>query len=181
MVILGMFLKMSLCVHTVALHAYCMSICSCLGVGTERKAICSWPHFLKYWDNNFPFIKMRKRGADTCTECLQATYKLCKVGIGNNAITGGNGDEGEEDPLVPMEEEEADGDDNVNLVSAIHDAEQKLAAARMHVAQYQSQRKLVNQVISVAKSDAKNLPIQLRRKVITIDMGQNLGLPNFEG
>ena len=67
-------------------------------------------------------------------------------------------------------------------MSTINSVEQKLSIARLHVLQYQAQRNLVNCVISTAKSDIENnVPSIFRRKVITIDMGQNLGLPNFEG
>ena len=138
--------------------------------GSERKQICSWTAFLRYWDKNFPNIKMRKRGANTCTDCLRAAHELCNVGGASMAV--GNQD---------VDGENADGDDNQQLVSTIANVEQKLAAAKLHVVQYQSQRALVNKMISLAKSNVKNnIPLDLRRKVITIDMGQNIGLPNFE-
>ena len=62
------------------------------------------------------------------------------------------------------------------------DVEQKHAFAHSHILQYQSQRKLVNSIITITKTDVKNnLPLQFCRKVIIIYMGQKLGSPNFEG
>ena len=54
--------------------------------------------------------------------------------------------------------------------------------AKEHVRQYQVQRDEKRRLISVSKLDLINrLPSLFRRRVFTIDMGQNLGLPNFEG
>ena len=38
--------------------------------GSELKKICTWPVFHKYWQCNYSDIKVRKKGADTCTDCL---------------------------------------------------------------------------------------------------------------
>eukprot|EP00957_Ditylum_brightwellii_P059588 4524321-Ditylum_brightwellii.AAC.1 len=35
----------------------------------EAQPICSWFAFHFYWKRRFPNIKVRKRGADTCTDC----------------------------------------------------------------------------------------------------------------
>eukprot|EP00536_Pseudo-nitzschia_multiseries_P018530 jgi/Psemu1/56085/gm1.56085_g len=35
----------------------------------DRKLICSWPYFLKYWDTNFPNNKIVSRSADVCSKC----------------------------------------------------------------------------------------------------------------
>ena len=138
--------------------------------GSERKEVCSWSPFWRYWCKKFPNIKMRKRGADTCTECLQATYALCNVAP--PTITGdANADVLADGAAEGPKGEDDNNDDNVQLVSAIANVEEKLNAARLHVTMYQSQRTLVNNLISVAKSDvSNNLPFAFCRKVITIDM-----------
>ena len=38
--------------------------------GSERKEVCSWPTFLSFWKEHYPKIKVRAKGADTCTDCL---------------------------------------------------------------------------------------------------------------
>ncbi len=37
--------------------------------GSEYLKVVTWPMFLFYWNRNFPFIKIQKKGADTCTDC----------------------------------------------------------------------------------------------------------------
>lgn len=57
-----------------------------------------------------------------------------------------------------------------------------LEKAREHVRAYQVQRDESKCIVSLAKLDIANLlPSLCRRRVLTIDMGQNLNLPNFEG
>ena len=38
--------------------------------GSESCMVCSWPTFKDFWDKNYANIKVYKRGADTCTDCL---------------------------------------------------------------------------------------------------------------
>eukprot|EP00536_Pseudo-nitzschia_multiseries_P003616 jgi/Psemu1/8182/gm1.8182_g len=35
----------------------------------DRKLICSWPYFLKYWDTNFPNINIVSWSTDICSKC----------------------------------------------------------------------------------------------------------------
>ena len=37
--------------------------------GSVSLRVISWPPFLSYWQRKFPYIKIRKKGADTCTDC----------------------------------------------------------------------------------------------------------------
>ena len=57
-----------------------------------------------------------------------------------------------------------------------------LAKAKYHVQMYHTQRNWARNVISIACLDITyNLPSIFCRKILTIYMGQNLCLPNFEG
>ena len=38
--------------------------------GSQQKKICTWPCFLAFWKTNYKHIKVRAKGADTCTDCL---------------------------------------------------------------------------------------------------------------
>ncbi len=79
-------------------------------------------------------------------------------------------------------EEEDARDDDANLEGVIESMAETIEKARQHVRDYQIQRKQGQLIISLAKLDiANHLPSLFRRKVLTIDMGQNLCLPNFEG
>ena len=44
--------------------------------GTEVKMICSWVVFLRYWRDKFPHLTIRKKGANTCTDCLILTNEF---------------------------------------------------------------------------------------------------------
>ena len=37
--------------------------------GSQYMKVVTWPTFLSYWTRKFPHIKVRKKGADTCTDC----------------------------------------------------------------------------------------------------------------
>ena len=133
---------------------------------------------------------MRKRGADTCTDCLKANTDLCIASQTRNAELavqddGGNDSDGSTVVAEVVGGRMLDGygsDDILALVSQMTLVEEKISKARLHVLQYQAQRGMTRYVIAVAKNDVFNkLIIQFRRKIITIDMGQNLGLPKSEG
>ena len=38
--------------------------------GSTYGKVVSWPKFLKYWRTEYPKVMIRKKGADTCTDCL---------------------------------------------------------------------------------------------------------------
>ena len=37
--------------------------------GSVHERVVTWPSFLTYWNKNFAHLKIRKKGADTCTDC----------------------------------------------------------------------------------------------------------------
>ena len=85
-----------------------------------------------------------------------------------------NNDEGNRDaPDVAADEGRLEGE--------IVTAQSILDKAKDHVKQYKHQRILCNQIIDNARNDVLSnvIPPAFKRKVITIDMGQNLQLPNF--
>ena len=90
-----------------------------------------------------------------------------------------NEDEVEERDENENENENEDEDELVRNISA---TESLLLRAKKHVKEYRIQKKHAALYISLAKLDILYLlPSLFRRKVLTIDMGQNLALPNFEG
>lgn len=75
----------------------------------------------------------------------------------------------------------ADDEESV-LTDAIQRTTVILNKAKEHVRQYQVQRDGSRTVISLVRIDIANLlPSLFHRKVLTIDMGQNVCVPNFEG
>ena len=114
--------------------------------GSEAKDVCSWTKFIHFWKYKYSNIKMRKRGADTCTDCLKSANDLC-VTASQGRQTNDDGGSGSDEEAVSAEIVTDGSDDNLQLVSAINSVEQKLSIARLHVLQYQVQRNLVNCVI----------------------------------
>ena len=90
--------------------------------GSERKRICCWTTFHTFWENNYSHIKIRKRGADTCTDCLIFLNSMKAVRVNESS-------------------ESSSEEDNEELVEgAIQAAELNLSKAKKHVVQYQMQR-----------------------------------------
>ena len=42
------------------------------------KELVTWPKFKRFWHEHYPQIKVRARGADTCSNCLKLLYSLSK-------------------------------------------------------------------------------------------------------
>lgn len=116
--------------------------------GLELKDVCSWTKCLQLRKGEYPNIKMRKRGADTCIVCLKAANDLC-VAVSQGRQTDNGGGSDEEDVVVEVIT--GGSDDNMQLVSTMNSVEQKLNVACLHVLQYEAQRSFVNCVISIAK------------------------------
>jgi len=117
--------------------------------GSESKDICSWTKFLVFGNGEYLNIKMRKRGVDTCTDCLKSANDLC-VAASQGRQTDDGGDSDKEAVLAEIA---TDGsDDNLQLASTMNSVEQKISIARLHVLQYQIQRNFVNRVISIVKA-----------------------------
>ena len=152
--------------------------------GSEYLRVVSWPTFLSYWKRKFPFIKLRKKGADTCTDCLLLCNEFrMRQARGDRRRAALQGNEEEEGTDTESEEEEngEDRDDEGTLEQVIETMAETIEKAREHVSSYQIQRNHGRQLISLARLDITHLlPSLIRRKVLTIDMGQNLCLPNFE-
>ena len=74
------------------------------------------------------------------------------------------------------------GKDDADIENETDTVEVTLAKAKSHVKMYQIQRNWTEKVISIACLDITyHINYIFRRKVLTIDTGQNLCLPNFEG
>ena len=152
--------------------------------GSVCSRVISWPTFLSYWKRKFPYIKIRKKGADTCTDCQllcnEFRTRQARAGRRRNKIAGDDDDEllGS-DTESDVSEEETRGEEE--LEAEMERMSATMRKARDHVRAYQIQRNQCRRLISLARLDITHLlPSLLRRKVLTIDMGQNLCLPNFE-
>ena len=83
------------------------------------------------------------------------------------------------DPESEVSEDESRNEGEIER--EIEMMSETIRKAREHVSAYQIQRNQSRCLISLARLDITALlPSLVRRKVLTIDMGQNLCLPNFE-
>ena len=160
--------------------------------GSESLKPISWPTFLRYWKRNFPHIKIRKKGADTCTDCqILCNEFRTRQARADRRSTRGNPvrQEASDEDRDSSESEDSSlegGDADGNMDEADVEQEVEIMAAtveraREHVSAYQVQRNNARRLINLARLDITHLlPSLCQRKVLTIDMGQNLCLPNFE-
>ena len=91
--------------------------------GSESCMVCSWPTFKDFWDKNYANIKVCKRDADTCTDCLMFL----------NAIN-----------FTPSTLPDIDNGEAVEeaMDTVLTKVEEKRQAAADHVHQYKTQRTL---------------------------------------
>ena len=170
--------------------------------GSEYGKVISWPSFLRYWKRNFGHVKLRKKGADICTDCLiiMNDFRSCQrrraactpvPREGRDADEDGAEEDDSSDSDMDISSSDDDDDDDDEDTVDDNEAHFERAVEQMrettrkgiaHVRAYQIQRDESKRIISLARNDiANHLPSLFRRKVLTIDMGQNLNLPNFEG
>ena len=153
--------------------------------GSESKRVVSWPKFFQFWKKEFPLLLIRKKGADTCTDCLILNNEFALHAARKKRKAA----EQENDSDRDISDDESErGDDDIDrdegeLERSLSDYEKTLIAAKAHVKSYQVQREESKRIISLARLDitTNNLHSLFRRRVLTIDMGQNLNVPNFEG
>ena len=123
----------------------------------ETLPIVSWTQFFQRWKDNFGHIKIRKKGADTCTDCTM---------FANHLDPEDSRDDRSQEELEAVVEALLDPNSN-QIGVTIRDK------ARAHIKNYRSMRNLKNKIVEESKDSSE-------KHCITIDMGQNLSLPNCE-
>ena len=113
--------------------------------GTEYKDVVSWPCFLSYWNRKFKCIKVRKKGADTCTDCLilRNEFRMSNNRRGGARPANDNrgGDHGE-DEISSSSSNDSDNSDYVDeddMERNITMMQQTLTKAKNHACAYQIQ------------------------------------------
>ena len=154
--------------------------------GSVAKSVVLWPTFLNYWKQKHPNIKIRNKGADTCKDCQVWLNELWMRALAAAEEKNDDDIEMQVEDVARMADDKTMADNGTTnngraLEGEIRTVESILDKAKDHVNQYQCQRKRVKQIIANACIDVLNkvIPSALKQKVITIDMGQNLNLPNF--
>ena len=151
------------------------------------KPIVAWPTYHAYWKKNFPKLKARKSGEDTCDECHSIMCKLRHLRKKKGELEAKAAKAAEDatealKSILDIEDEVDvdDSDDNgtnpLELIAAINDIQKIIDEAKEHVQMHEAQRELAEKLIALAKAEA-HLPMHERTFVITMDMGQNGAVP----
>lgn len=147
--------------------------------GSVAKRVCTWPTFLAFWRRNYNNVKVRPKGADTCTDCfiLLNAFRSKQVIKCDDNSDMEMSSSCSSDTASYVSSDESDNE----LETENENYQEKIWEAKKHVMQYQAQRRLSKHYIHLSRLDfSNNIPTCFRRNVLTIDMGQNLGLPNLE-
>ena len=144
--------------------------------GMARKPIVAWCTFTSFWKRHYPKLRIRPRGADTCTDCLIFVNSLRR-----------RAQVPPDDAMPIFDEQQNDDeeiyDDNGETVLLescdIEKYQDILDKAKLHVIMHEAQREYVNSNISTALIDIL-LPKSLRRSALTRSMTSELGLGNVK-
>ena len=69
----------------------------------ECKPVCAWHTFWGYWADNYPNIKVRAKGADTCSDCLKLLHSW-KSGDNGTCVPIGEDDGAQQEVEDAMDE-----------------------------------------------------------------------------
>ena len=102
--------------------------------GSESKRVVSWPKFFQFWKKEFPLLLIRKKGADTCTDCLILNNEFALHAARKKQKAA---EENDSDRDISDDESER-GDDDIDrdegeLERALSNYEKTLIAAKAHV------------------------------------------------
>ena len=86
------------------------------------KRIVHWTTFLYFWKSNYAHIKIRNKGADTCTDCLVYfnAFRMIDNNRNNRQDNDNDSDDDDDDDDHDHDDNEENGLGN-NLVAVIED------------------------------------------------------------
>jgi len=133
--------------------------------GLVAKPVCSWLTFLSFWAEHYPNIKVCRKGADTCGDCLKILLNIKANSLSSAVLEDNNND---------LEEEVEDA-----LATTLSGLETHRNEGLAHVKKYTIQREVTNSAINKAREDvAENVNFDCQNHCLKFDMGQNVALPN---
>eukprot|EP00536_Pseudo-nitzschia_multiseries_P008472 jgi/Psemu1/20491/gm1.20491_g len=139
----------------------------------DRELICSWPYFLKYWDTNFPNIKIVSRSTDVCSNLkryfLNNKKKVDVKEVLVERKTRKVFEQNDEYAPLVMEPE-----------AALSENDKILMDANLHVKQAADRRRVCSMKIKEAHHDyLHTVQHSERRYCLVVDYCQNAQLPNL--
>ena len=154
----------------------------------NKKTICSWWKFLKFWESHYANVRLASPSADICTDCHiffnRSKYTTRASAADRPTTRTNNSNEYVDPPTTTVLENETEELDlppqNLQLETQHATAEREaiLSKATMHVKQALIQRQLANQKVQQA-IDSVDLPHQDRHYCFIADFSQNMELPFF--
>ena len=164
----------------------------------HTKTVCGWSTFLRFWDQNYPLIRLASPAADICTDC-HIFFNRTKYVVAaeddtvvddapvNATSQTSTNYTAPTHTTTTLEMETSNDDDEethpLDLVqleptAEILEREASLLKATLHVRQALIQRQLANAKIQQA-IDTANLPHSERSYCFIADYSQNVELPFF--
>lgn len=132
--------------------------------------IVSWRSFRRCWTKQFPKLKVRAKGEDTCADCYHLKLKLERIAREKAQL------------LEPLDDEEIDGITPEDLAEMIEGYDEVIQECKKHFKMHTAQREEFNRLKEEAKRDLlQGLPLHLRTLLLVIDMGQNAATPYLGG
>jgi hypothetical protein len=140
------------------------------GDGEIAKTIVSWRSFLRCWTENFPKLKVRAKGEDTCTDCYLLNQKLARLAREKSAL------------LESFDDDELDGITPEDLNAEIEGYQEVIDECKKHVQMHTAQREELNRLTELSKQALQQmLPMNLMTMLLVIDMAQNAATPFLSG
>ena len=141
--------------------------------GRVVRPVVSWRSFGRYWQKNFPKLRVRAKGEDTCTDCYLLHQRLIRLGKKKDEMMS---------RLNAEELAEIDGVEPEVLAEAIDGYEETIQECKKHVKMHEAQRKQYNRYRDESKHDLfMDLPLHLLTLLLVIDMAQNGATPYLAG
>ena len=139
--------------------------------GMEMADIPAWSTFRKFWDKNYPKLKIQKPSKDICGECYKHANRF-KILAGRRVDDGEDSDEENDEANVSNPRSEAEE------LQRMLDSESEVKKAAKHVHMAEAQRTLFNRQKLEAIRTRFN---EKSERVLTFvcDYAQNMTLPNF--
>ena len=181
------------------------------GTQVEAKVaqpVVTWPTFRNLWVREFPNLKVRPRGEDTCTDCYKIWNKMrflinekiiaekkLDACMDNNEASPENQSFSVPSEVQTLFETECaetesevhgeqiyEGTTPEELASLIEEIEKEIERARNHVRMHEAQREDSQRYTTMSQDDHKNgVALSERTKTVTMDMSQNTHLPWLGG
>ena len=110
-----------------------------LGRGEVAKRVVSRRSFLRCWAENFPKLKVRAKGEDTCTDCYLLNQKLARIARQKAEL------------LEQLDDGELDGITPEDLNAEIEGYQEVIDECKKHVDMHTAQRAEYNRFLQLSK------------------------------